>query len=225
MSVEVPEGLRYTSDHEWLRARRRRGRRSGSPRTPPTSSGTSSSWSCRPSARTLEKSASFGVIESVKTASDLYAPVAGEVIAVNDALNGAPELVNSDPYGEGWMVRVRLDDPAAADALLDADAYRELIAPAEPPRIRERKHHACRTDRTPPTTARRCSRRSGSISLDRPVRGHPGWPFAPTAWTCRRPSPSSLLARRLEGLAGRNRVDLARLPRRRRVSPLHPGGR
>ena len=78
--------------------------------------------------RRLSKDETFGVIESVKTASDLYAPVAGEVIAVNDALAEAPELVNTEPYEGGWMVRLRLEDPAAGEALLDAAAYREMIA-------------------------------------------------------------------------------------------------
>ncbi len=77
--------------------------------------------------RALARDEALGVIESVKTASDLYAPIAGEVIAVNDALGDEPELVNSEPYEGGWMVRLRVDDPAAADELLDAAAYRELI--------------------------------------------------------------------------------------------------
>ena len=68
------------------------------------------------------------MIESVKTASDLYSPAAGEVIAVNEALADKPELVNNDPYGEGWMVRLRLDRPALrADDLRDATSYRELV--------------------------------------------------------------------------------------------------
>jgi len=74
----------------------------------------------------LEAAQSFGVIESVKTASDLYAPLAGEVIEVNERLAEHPELVNDDPYGEGWMIRLRLADASAADGLKDADAYRQL---------------------------------------------------------------------------------------------------
>jgi glycine cleavage system H protein len=68
------------------------------------------------------------VVESVKAVSDLFAPLTGEVVATNDALAGGPELVNSDPYGEGWMVRLRLADPADLDDLLDADAYDALVA-------------------------------------------------------------------------------------------------
>jgi glycine cleavage system H protein len=66
----------------------------------------------------------FGVVESVKAAADLYMPVSGEVVAVNEALLDQPELVNSDPYGEAWMVRVRLSDKSELDELMDAAAYR-----------------------------------------------------------------------------------------------------
>lgn len=69
----------------------------------------------------------IGVVESVKAASDLFSPFAGEVVAVNEALNGSPEQVNEDPYGEGWIVRIRLDDPAALEGLLDAEGYAKLL--------------------------------------------------------------------------------------------------
>jgi glycine cleavage system H protein len=70
----------------------------------------------------------FGTIEAVKAVSELFSPVAGEVVAVNEALDGNPALVNTDPYGEGWMVRIRLSDPAELDALMDADSYEKRIA-------------------------------------------------------------------------------------------------
>jgi glycine cleavage system H protein len=127
MTVEVPDGLRYTKDHEWLRAETDEGV-IGISAYAADELGDIVFVELPPLGRHLEKAASFGVIESVKTASDLYSPVAGEVVAVNEALTSAPELVNSDPYGEGWMIRVRIDDPAQADQLLDAAAYRELIA-------------------------------------------------------------------------------------------------
>lgn len=69
----------------------------------------------------------YGVVESVKAASDVYLPVAGEIVAANAALEESPEIVNSDPYGEGWFVRVQLDDPAQVSKLMDADAYREFL--------------------------------------------------------------------------------------------------
>ncbi|MXY12531.1 MAG: glycine cleavage system protein GcvH [Chloroflexi bacterium] len=69
---------------------------------------------------------SFGVVESVKAVSDLYAPLSGEVVAVNSELEMAPELVNDDPFGGGWMIRMRIDDPAELESLLDAAAYDAL---------------------------------------------------------------------------------------------------
>lgn len=69
----------------------------------------------------------FGTVEAVKAVNDLFCPVAGEVIEANAALEEDPALVNSDPYGEGWMVRLRVDDPSSLDALLDAEGYRELV--------------------------------------------------------------------------------------------------
>jgi glycine cleavage system H protein len=65
----------------------------------------------------------FGTIEAVKAVSDLYAPVSGEVVEVNERLDADPALVNSDPYGEGWMLRIRVSDPSELDGLMDADAY------------------------------------------------------------------------------------------------------
>ena len=78
----------------------------------------------------VEQFKPFGVVESVKAASDLYAPVSGEVVAVNGELAKSPEKVNQDPYGEGWMIRVRLKDPAQLDNLLSADEYEKEIAAA-----------------------------------------------------------------------------------------------
>lgn len=74
---------------------------------------------------------SVGVIESVKAASDIYAPISGEVIEVNDVLDGAPEKINNDPYGDGWMYKVALEDPEEVESLLDAEAYMDVIAEEE----------------------------------------------------------------------------------------------
>jgi glycine cleavage system H protein len=75
----------------------------------------------------FEKKATFGTIEAVKAVSDLFCPVAGEIVAVNESLDDDPSLVNSDPYGAGWMLRLRVSDQATVDALLDAAAYKALV--------------------------------------------------------------------------------------------------
>ncbi len=75
----------------------------------------------------FDAGATFGTIEAVKAVSDLYMPVSGEVVETNGALDADPAAVNSDPYGEGWMLKIRPDDPTAVDALLNASAYEELI--------------------------------------------------------------------------------------------------
>jgi glycine cleavage system H protein len=75
----------------------------------------------------VAKDGTYAEVESVKAVSDVYAPLSGEVVAVNEALSDSPERINEDPYGEGWLVKVKLADPSEADALMDAAAYRELL--------------------------------------------------------------------------------------------------
>ena len=77
--------------------------------------------------QTLDKDEVFGTVEAVKTVSDLFLPLSGEIIEFNDALESAPESVNSDPYGAGWMIKVKVSDLAEVDSLLSSDAYKELI--------------------------------------------------------------------------------------------------
>ena len=76
----------------------------------------------------VSRDGSYGEVESVKAVSDVVAPLSGEVLEVNQAVVDAPETVNDDPYGEGWLIRIRLSDPAEVDALLDADGYRQVLA-------------------------------------------------------------------------------------------------
>ena len=121
--MDAPETLRYSKDHEWLRTEADEGV-VGITAYAAEELGDVVFVELPDVGRKLEKDETFGVIESVKTASDLFAPAAGEVIAVNEALGDEPELVNSEPYAGGWMVRLRLDDPAAGEALMDAAAYR-----------------------------------------------------------------------------------------------------
>ncbi len=123
--MQVPDELRYTDDHEWLRLEGAEGV-VGITDYAASELGDVVFVELPAVGTSLAAAQAFGVIESVKTASDLYSPLAGEVVAVNDRLGDAPELVNTDPYGEGWMVRLRLADPAAADALHDAEAYARL---------------------------------------------------------------------------------------------------
>ncbi len=77
---------------------------------------------------TVAKDSPYGEVESVKAVSDVIAPLSGEVLEVNQQVVDAPETVNEDPYGEGWLIRIRVSDPAETDSLLDADAYRQVLA-------------------------------------------------------------------------------------------------
>ena len=125
----VPGDLRYTKEHEWVRVD---GDEAvvGITQFAADQLGDIVFVELPAAGTAMDQHATFGVVESVKAVSDLFAPVAGEVTAANDALAGAPELVNSDPYGEGWMLRVRLADASQVEALLDAAAYEQLVAEA-----------------------------------------------------------------------------------------------
>ncbi|MDQ1324340.1 MAG: glycine cleavage system protein [Chloroflexota bacterium] len=125
----VPGDLRYTKEHEWVRVD---GDEAvvGITQFAADQLGDIVFVELPAAGKALERHATFGVVESVKAVSDLFAPVAGEVTAANDALGGSPELVNSDPYGEGWMLRISLADPAQVEELLDAAAYEQLVTEA-----------------------------------------------------------------------------------------------
>ncbi len=125
--MDVPEGLRYTDDHEWLRVEESEGT-VGITAYAADQLGDIVFVELPAVGSALTARQPFGVVESVKAVSDLFAPVAGEVLAVNDKLAEQPELVNSDPYGAGWMLRLRLEDGSDAETLKDAAAYRELTA-------------------------------------------------------------------------------------------------
>jgi glycine cleavage system H protein len=120
--IVTPENLRYTKDHEWARL-------DGDVVTVGITDFAQEQLSdvvyveLPPVGKTLGQHDGFGVIEAVKTVADLYAPVAGEIVAVNDALAGQPQLVNESPYDKGWMVKIRVKDPKEMDQLLDAKTY------------------------------------------------------------------------------------------------------
>jgi glycine cleavage system H protein len=123
----IPSDLRYTKEHEWVRV-------AGDEATIGITQHAADQLGdivfveLPEPGRRLEQFATFGVVESVKAVSDLFAPVAGEVIEGNAGLAATPEVVNTDPYGAGWMLRVRLSDPAQLEQLLDAAAYEALTA-------------------------------------------------------------------------------------------------
>jgi len=131
--VTVPPDLRYTKDHEWVRvdAPGEDGRAEatvGITAYAADQLGDIVFVELPETGRSVTQFAAFGVVESVKAVSDLFAPLSGEISAANGALTSSPELVNSDPYGEGWMVRIRLSESAELDELLDAAAYDQLTA-------------------------------------------------------------------------------------------------
>lgn len=124
--MDVPDDLRYTDSHEWLRAEGENGT-VGLTAYAADQLGDVVFVELPKVGRSLKARETFGVIESVKAVSDMYAPVGGEVLEVNDQLAAKPELVNADPYGQGWMLRLRLAKPAEADELRDAESYRALV--------------------------------------------------------------------------------------------------
>ena len=123
----VPDDRRFTKEHEWVRVE---GDEAviGITQYAADQLGDIVFVELPSVGKALEQFATFGVVESVKAVSDLYAPVAGEVVGINEALADKPELVNGEPFGDGWMVRVRLADPAQVDGLLDAAGYERLVA-------------------------------------------------------------------------------------------------
>jgi glycine cleavage system H protein len=124
--LEYPEDLRYTAEHEWVRAG------DGAVRVGITAYAQDALGdvvyvSLPAVGDSVTAGDSCGEVESTKSVSDIYAPLSGEVTAVNEVLDASPELVNTDPYGEGWMYELRVTDEAALDGLLDHTAYREQL--------------------------------------------------------------------------------------------------
>lgn len=125
--MNFPDNLRYTKDHEWIKLE-------GNTATVGITEFAQSELGdivyvdIDSKGKTLAAEAIFGTVEAVKTVSDLFLPLAGTITDVNPALANQPELVNTDPYGAGWMIKMTVDEPAAYDELMTAEDYRELIS-------------------------------------------------------------------------------------------------
>jgi glycine cleavage system H protein len=118
--MQFPDNLKYTKDHEWILLE-------GNTDFAQRELGDIVFVDINAVGKSLGANDTFGTVEAVKTVSDLYLPVAGTINEVNPGLDGAPENVNSDPYGAGWMVKMTVDNTADVDALMDAAAYKALI--------------------------------------------------------------------------------------------------
>lgn len=124
--MNVPAELRFTKDHEWVRI-------DGNIATIGITDYAQSELGeivfvdIQTEGETLDKEETLGAVEAVKTVADIFMPVSGKVIEFNTELEGAPQLVNQDPYGKGWMVKVEMSNPAEAEELLDAEAYKALL--------------------------------------------------------------------------------------------------
>jgi glycine cleavage system H protein len=124
--MNFPSNLRYTKDHEWISLE-------GNVATIGITEFAQSELGdivyvdVNTVGKSLQAHEVFGTVEAVKTVSDLFLPVSGTITEVNNALNNAPELVNNDPYGEGWMIKMTVDNVADVEALLDSEAYAQLV--------------------------------------------------------------------------------------------------
>ncbi|MUP44513.1 glycine cleavage system protein GcvH [Gramella sp. BOM4] len=124
--MNIPQELKYTKDHEWVKIE-------GDTATIGVTDfaqgelGDIVYVEVETLDESLEKEEVFGTVEAVKTVSDLFMPVSGEIIEFNDSLEDEPEKVNNDPYGEGWMIKIKMSDSSEVDELLSADEYKEVI--------------------------------------------------------------------------------------------------
>lgn len=125
--MNIPAELKYTKDHEWIRIE-------GDVATVGITDFAQSELGdivfveIETEGETLDKEEIFGSVEAVKTVSDLFMPLSGEVIEINEELEGNPEVINEDPYGGGWMIKIKISDSSEADDLMSAEAYEEEVA-------------------------------------------------------------------------------------------------
>jgi glycine cleavage system H protein len=124
--MNIPANLKYSKDHEWVKV-------DGNIATVGITDFAQSQLGdivfvdIQTEGETLDASEVFGAIEAVKTVADAFMPVSGKIVEVNPELEEAPELVNTDPYGKGWMVKIEISDPSELDSLLDAEAYKAIL--------------------------------------------------------------------------------------------------
>lgn len=124
--MNVPEGLKYTKDHEWIKIEGNKAT-IGITEFAQGELGDIVYVDISTVGQEVNEHEVFGTVEAVKTVSDLFMPISGKVLEVNKALDGSPEKVNSDPYGEGWMIKMEIKNPGDASKLLNASQYKELI--------------------------------------------------------------------------------------------------
>ena len=124
--MNIPENLKFTQDHEWIRAEGEIAY-TGITEFAQGELGDIVFIEIETIGENLGKGDIFGTVEAVKTVSDLFMPVSGEVIEVNEELTSAPELVNKDPYGKGWMIKIKMNDPSELDDLLAPEDYQKML--------------------------------------------------------------------------------------------------
>lgn len=124
--MNVPDNLKYTKDHEWIRIEGNTGI-IGVTDYAQGELGDIVYIDIDPNIAEIKAGEAFGTVEAVKTVSDLYAPVSGKVIELNKKLANEPQVVNSDPYGDGWMIKIEITDSGELNSLLDQEAYKNLI--------------------------------------------------------------------------------------------------
>ncbi len=124
--MNIPSNLKYTKEHEWIKVQ---GNEAviGITEFAQKELGDIVFVEIETEGESLSQGANFGTIEAVKTVSDLFMPVAGEVLAVNDKISATPEVINKDPYGDGWMIKVKIEKPAQLSSLLSPEEYAKLI--------------------------------------------------------------------------------------------------
>lgn len=126
--MKHPEDLKYTREHEWIRDNGDQTATVGITDFAQSELGDVVFVELKEKGTKLEQDESFGTVEAVKTVSELYSPITGEILEINDKLEDEPEVINEDPYGDGWMIKISIGDPTQLENLMDSEAYKKIIA-------------------------------------------------------------------------------------------------